>query len=352
MLWLSIFLLSIVPLPPTWPGEPYSLPAEMDPTMTEGSPIEPEYWNIFDDDEEGADEPEADHEKEADDSGEDGEDPEAVGGDPKAVVPNVSVLTGTACIRDLVKRGIDVKVGPSRRGIETAVLVFGKIGGVEWLYAWDPKGAMHIDCKFVYSLIKFAPILKANHVKRVTYTSTYRAPEGRRIISQHGHGLAVDVRSITLDDDRELVVLKDWRKTYGTKDDCIGKPATADAKIMRTIVCQAEKANIFRLYLTPDADWDHQNHFHIDGLGRLDWMRPRHAGRLADQPLPGEPAFENWWKWYVCYKKRSASARERCWNNRAYLKPRSLNTTKTLTPSVQKPREPRHKTPARRRSRR
>ena len=350
MLALALLLLATVPLPPTWPGEPYSLPAEMDPTMAEGSPIEPEYWNIFDDDDEEDEDHEADHEKEADvgedgDAGEDGE-------EPAAVIPNVSVLTGAACIRDLVKRGIDVKTGPARRGVETPVLVFGKIGGVEWLYAWDPKGSMHIDCKFVYSLLKWAPILTANNVKRVTYTSTYRAPDGRRIISQHGHGLAVDVRSVTLNDGRELVVLKDWRKAYGTKDDCVGKPGTTDAKLLRTIICQAEKANIFRLMLSPDSDWDHQNHFHIDGLGRIDWMRPRHAGRLADQPLPGEPAFENWWKWYVCYKKRNARARERCWNNRAYLKPRNLNTAKTLSPSVQKPREPKRRPPARRKSRR
>ncbi len=344
MLALALLLLAATPLPPTWPGEPYALPAEMDPTLAEGSPIEPEYWDIFDDDEED-EEHEADHEKEADDHGEDED-------GPTATVPSVAVLTGQTCIRDLVKRGIDVKTGPARRGVETPVLVFGKIGGVEWLYAWDPKGAMHIDCKFVYSLLKFAPILTAHKVKRVTWTSTYRPPEGKRIISQHGHGLAVDVRSVTLDDGRELVVLKDWRKAYGTKDDCVGKPATADGKLLRQIVCAAEKANIFRLLLTPDSDWGHQNHFHIDGLGRIEWMRPRHAGRLGDQPLPGEPAFENWWKWYVCYKKRTPKARERCWNNRAYLKPRNLDTTKTLSPSVQTPKEPRRKPPARRKSRR
>ncbi|PKN17871.1 MAG: hypothetical protein CVU65_18275 [Deltaproteobacteria bacterium HGW-Deltaproteobacteria-22] len=344
MHWIALFLLTAIPLPPTWPGEPYSLPAEMDPTLADGSSIEPEYWNIFEEDDED-DEHDADHEKEADGPVEDDE-------GSTAVVPKVAVLTGTACIRDLVRRGIDVKAAPGKRGVETPVHVFGKIGGVEWYYAWDPKGAMNIDCKFVYSLLRFAPILAANNVKRVTYTSTYRPAEGRRIISQHGHGLAVDVRSVTLNDGRELVVLRDWRKAYGTKDNCVGKPSTPEAKILRTIICQAEKADIFRLMLTPDSDWSHQNHFHIDGLGRIDWMRPRHGGRLADQPLPGEPAFENWWKWYVCYKKRTPRARERCWNNRAYLKPRNVDTTRTLSPSVQKPREPKRRAPSRRKSRR
>ncbi len=339
MLAFAIFLLAATPLSPTWQGEPYALPAEMDPTFAEGSPIEPDFWGVFDDDDED-DDHDADHDKEADDLDDDAP--------PSATVPNLSVLTGAACIRDLVKRGIAVKAAPARFGMENAVELTGKIGGVEWVNAWAPKRPMQIDCRFAYSLLRFAPLLTAHKVVRVTWTSTYRAPSGRRVISQHGHGLAVDVHSLILDDGRELVVLKDWRKAYGTKDDCVGKPATADGRLMRQLICATEKAGIFRLILTPDSDWDHQNHFHIDGLGPQEGMRHRHAGRAPEQPLPGEPAFENWWKWYSCYKKRTIQAQQRCRRNRTYLKPRTVNTAKTLSPSVQKPREPRHKPQVRR----
>ncbi len=350
MWWIAFLLLSRIPLPPTWAGDPWYLPVDMDPVL-EGDEIVPEYWEIFDHTEESDDEDEEDPEDDQEASEQDPEGYDDDGDGPATVpgnIPELKILTGTACIRDLTRRGIQVTATRATRGVETPVHVFGSIGGIEWLYAWDRKGSMHIDCKFVYGLLRFAPILKAHGVKRVTYTSTYRAP-GRRVTSQHGAGMAVDVRSVTLEDGRELVILHHWRKAYGNKSDCVGKITSPDARILRSIACAAEQANIFRLFLTPDSDWDHQNHFHIDGLGRLEYMRPRHAGRLADQPLPGEPAFENWWRWYTCFRQRTPAARQRCYRNRAYLKPKGYEKPRTVPKSVEKPREPRKKPAPRRR---
>ncbi len=342
MWWLPVFLLTTIPLSPVWPGDPFSISVEAEWAFADETPIEPDFWGTLEDEEE-ADADAADHENDTDSQA--AEDEEDV------AVPTFALLKGEACIRDLVKRGLDVKAAPAVYGVETPVHLKGDVGGVLWVNAWDPKVPMHIDCRFAYSLLRFAPILKAHHVQKVTWTSTYRAPGGRRITSQHGRGLAVDVHSVILDDGRELVVLSDWRKAYGTATDCVGTPPTPESRILRTLVCQTEDANIFRLVLTPDSDWGHQNHFHIDGFGRGQEMRRRYAGRLADQPLPGEPAFENWWKWYICYKKRTPKAREACWNNRAYLKPRKLDTRKAVSPSVAKPREPKRRPPSARRPR-
>lgn len=333
MCWFAFFVFTNIPLSPVWPGDPFSISVEADLAFADETPIEPEFWGTPDEEDDNTHE-DQDAESEAL-AHEDKED--------KIVVPNNPLLSGEACIRDLVKRGLDVKSAPPAYGVQTPIYLKGNIGDVVWVNAWDAKLPMHIDCRFAYSLLRFAPILKAHHIQKVTWTSTYRAPQKNRISSQHGRGLAVDVRSVILEDGRELVVLSEWRKAYGTAGNCVGSPPTAESKILRHLICQTEDANIFRLLLTPDSDWDHQNHFHIDGFGRGKEMRRRFAGRLEDQPLPGEPAFENWWKWYICYKKKTAKAREICWKNRSYLKPRTLNIHKTVSPAVAKPREPKHK---------
>ena len=41
-------------------------------------------------------------------------------------------------------------------------------------------------------------------------------------------------------------------------------PATPEALELRRIVCDAADAKLFNVELTPDFNWAHRNHFHLE----------------------------------------------------------------------------------------
>ncbi|HEY2369582.1 MAG TPA: extensin family protein, partial [Polyangiaceae bacterium] len=41
-------------------------------------------------------------------------------------------------------------------------------------------------------------------------------------------------------------------------------PVTAEAIALRNIACEAAQAHLFNVELTPDYNWPHRNHFHLE----------------------------------------------------------------------------------------
>jgi hypothetical protein len=46
------------------------------------------------------------------------------------------------------------------------------------------------------------------------------------------------------------------------------QPATPEALELRKIVCDAAGAKVFNIALTPDFNWPHRNHFHLEVSAR------------------------------------------------------------------------------------
>jgi hypothetical protein len=224
---------------------------------------------------------------------------------------------GKACIALIKKHKVPFVPTKPVSGIKTPIKLTGPINGITIQSKWQPKEQPVMDCRLALSLLQSTRILREHDVKTLIYSSVYRPASRNSRPSRHALGLAIDVRDIEFKDHVTLNVLKDWRKTYGRPNICVGNHTTDNSVQLRSIICDLEEANIFRRILTPDSDPGHSDHFHISvGKAGEKWERSRWAGRNLYQPLPGTRLYYSWYKWYKCYRYRGRKAKNRCYRAR------------------------------------
>ena len=100
-------------------------------------------------------------------------------------------------------------------------------------------------------------------------------------LSEHSFGNAIDVSGFRLADGREIIVVRDWKKT-----------GSQEATFLREV--HAGACQHFTTVLGPGADVFHYNHFHLDlamhgstSTGPRRYCRPNPPPDL--QPPPGRP---------------------------------------------------------------
>ena len=82
-------------------------------------------------------------------------------------------------------------------------------------------------------------------------------------------------------DGTTLVVERDFHGRIGAPTCGPGAgphPATPEALELRQIVCDAADARLFNVALTPDFNWPHRNHFHLE-------VTAGHEVVICDRPL-------------------------------------------------------------------
>lgn len=132
------------------------------------------------------------------------------------------------------------------------------------------------DCRLVLSLDDFAAVLAKHDIVEVVHLSVYR-PVGKKVQLKNGVGrrhsgaLAIDAALFKTSDGKTLSVLKDFKGRIGAKP-C---PAPAAATELRKIACEANEARLFNVLLTPDYNWAHRNHFHLEVTAGVPWTLVR-----------------------------------------------------------------------------
>ena len=150
---------------------------------------------------------------------------------------------------------------------------------------WDPAAQRAtspyeiFDCRLVLALDDFAVILGKYDVQEVVHFSVYRPPiktwPADKPGKQHTGGLAIDAGQFIRKDGTVLQVERDFHGAIGAPT-CGGtsgpSPATADATALRGILCEAATAHLFNVVLTPDFNWAHRNHFHLEVTVGAKWF--------------------------------------------------------------------------------
>src|SRR5271154_7503451 len=150
-----------------------------------------------------------------------------------------------------------------------------------------------IDCSMIPALEAWLedvvqPIAQARFGQRVVGLEVFGAYSCRSVdniagakLSEHAFGNAVDVSGFRLADGRDIVVVRDWKKT-DTQKSAFLHEAHAGA-------CQH-----FTTVLGPGADVFHYNHFHLDlamhgatNTGPRRYCKPSPAPDLT--PAPAQP---------------------------------------------------------------
>lgn len=184
-------------------------------------------------------------------------------------------LDRTQCEAELTSRSVPFKSEGETRGVLAPVRLTGPMNGVTFHSPLPPdKRAVQpwdiLDCRLVLALEDFSKILAAHDVVDVTHFSVYRPPilkKGVATARQHGGGLAMDAAIFTKKDGTKLQVEKDFHGRIGAKTCGSGTgpaPVTAEATALRDIVCTAADQRLFNVLLTPDYNWAHRNHMHLE----------------------------------------------------------------------------------------
>jgi Extensin-like protein C-terminus len=194
------------------------------------------------------------------------------------------VLDRPSCEAELDRRHVPwTRVGEAR-GVLAPVRLTGPVRGIAVHSILPPKQRAAapieiLDCRLVLALDDFAQILARYNVVEIVHMSVYRPPSKRwpegKIGRRHPGALAIDAGRFVRRDGTILDVEKDFHGRIGAKTcgpDAGPSPATAEAVALRGIVCEAADARLFNVALTPDYNWQHRNHLHLEVTARVKWF--------------------------------------------------------------------------------
>jgi hypothetical protein len=190
----------------------------------------------------------------------------------------------TSCETELARRGVPFTRVDEARGVMAPVRLDGPLHGVTYRTGLSASKRASspfeiVDCRLALALDDFAGQLAEHDVVEVVHYSIYRPPSAKwplsKIASRHPGALAIDAASFLKRDGQTLSVERDFHGRIGaaTCGAAAGpRPATSEAIELRQIVCDAAEAKLFNVELTPDYNWAHRNHLHLEVTAGVDWF--------------------------------------------------------------------------------
>jgi hypothetical protein len=123
-----------------------------------------------------------------------------------------------------------------------------------------------VSCGMALGLARFEQVVNeeakrhlGQAVARVEQGGTYNCRKMARfaLVSEHSYANAIDIRSITLKNGRNLSVLK----TFGKTD---AEPKRPEARFWRSVANRLYDEGAFSVVITPFFDALHKDHIHLD----------------------------------------------------------------------------------------
>jgi hypothetical protein len=189
-------------------------------------------------------------------------------------------LTPESCLAQLDARGVPYERVEPKKNVETPLRFTGPIRGVT--FAPTPRGgdasllpSTIADCRLALAIDDLAVVLKKHGVVRAEYLSMYRPNAFMKPGRRHPSALAIDLATIKLDSGQTYSVRYDFHGRVGaqTCGDKAAKPTkeTAGATLWRNIACDLADKRSFNLLLTPNYNWGHRDHFHMEVRTGIRW---------------------------------------------------------------------------------
>ncbi len=161
----------------------------------------------------------------------------------------------------------------------------GPVGGVVYRTDYPDSRRASVpyevfDCRLVVALAELGPRLTAHGIDEVRIFSAWRPPSKgwpqEKFGTAHLGGLAADLRLFKKSDGTALDVEKDFHGRIGSVPCGPGaaspSPDTPQARELRDIYCGAAEARLFNVLLSPDHDFPHRNHFHVEIRPGVRWF--------------------------------------------------------------------------------
>jgi hypothetical protein len=208
-------------------------------------------------------------------------------------------LNRAACEAELARRRIHFTTVGEARGVLEPERFEGPLHGVTYRTALaESKRASSpleiVDCRLALSLDDFAGQLAAHDIVEVVHYSIYRPPSARwppdKIAKRHPGGLAIDAEAFVKRSGEVLSVERDFHGRIGaptctahaaeiratdnraTDNRATDMRPTPQAIELRKILCDAAEAKLFTVELSPNYNWAHRNHFHLEVTAGARWF--------------------------------------------------------------------------------
>jgi hypothetical protein len=192
-------------------------------------------------------------------------------------------LDRTTCEAKLAQRHVPFAAVDEARGVLAPVRLTGPLHGVTFHTGLPASKRASspweiVDCRLALALDDFAEQLALHDVTQVIHFSMYRPPSARagaKLGARHPGALAIDAGSFVKRDGTTLEVERDFHGHIGAATCGPGAaphPATPESLELRSILCDAADARIFNVMLTPDYNWPHRNHFHLEVTAGARWF--------------------------------------------------------------------------------
>ncbi len=191
-------------------------------------------------------------------------------------------LDRATCETELVARGASFDRVDSARGVVAPIRLRGPLSGVTYRSMLAPAQRRTspyeiLDCRLALALDDLAKVLAKHDVVEVVHYSMYRPPAGKAPLiapgKRHSGALAIDVGALVTKDGRTLVVEKDFHGGIGQKP--CGPRAPKNPSELRALYCEISDASLFNVMLSPDYNWAHRNHFHLEVTTGVRWLLVR-----------------------------------------------------------------------------
>ena len=195
-------------------------------------------------------------------------------------------LNRAACEAELHRRQISFVSVPQARGVLAPIRLTAPLHGVTYHSALPASQRATspyeiVDCRLALALDDFSAILARHDVVEVIHFSVYRPPAAHAVLHdgafgrQHDGALAIDAGWFKRKDGSVLQVERDFHGRIGAATCGVGagpSPSTPEAVALRSIACEAANAHLFNVELTPDYNWQHRNHFHLEVTPTVRWF--------------------------------------------------------------------------------
>lgn len=205
-----------------------------------------------------------------------------------------AAMSASACTAELGSRGIAFTRVDEAPGVLAPVRLPKDVGGV--VYRTEAPAHLRgsnpfdvFDCRLVLALSDFSRILGAHDIDEVVMFSAWRPggskwPEGK-LGTRHPGGLAMDAARFGkklaqgATERVWLDVARDFHGSIGAPscgpDAAPPRPATPEAKELRSIACEAADQHVFTSILTPNYNRAHFNHLHLEVTPDVRWYLVR-----------------------------------------------------------------------------
>jgi hypothetical protein len=192
------------------------------------------------------------------------------------------------CLAMLRSRGVSFSEGPPLKGVRTPVTVDGD--------RFEPRlkaragRPAEMDCQLAMALVEARPIFRTYNITELDFSGAYDYRNRRRSskLSAHAAGLAIDVhvfhsRALPLvvasGFERRPAAWRSLELGRGGLRTCVAGARTPGGRTLRSLACQLRLENAFRIIITPDDNWDHHDHFHLEAPPNFtNWLPSLAAG--------------------------------------------------------------------------